>query len=399
MPTTDTHTTPTSIPQRKLTPDLARGFMLLLIAMAYSGIYLTASDVGGYGSMPGGSGLDQTVSFTATLLLENRAFPLFGIMFGIGMVMLVTRQSQKGTSEADSRRLLKRRALWLLVFGIAHAILVFPGEILAAYGLATLILAWLLFRPSTVLARAAAIVSVYYVVVIMLGSLAMGAYAQEMDEGDFAIPGYLTATDWVERMVSGPIAPLFNVFFFPTLILVIIGIIMGRKGYLDDPERHRHTLRKLAIGGITISVLGALPMALAGAGALDLSDAAYGLTSGLQILTGIIGGIGYVAAFALLGIRLERSRGPITRALAAGGQRSLTLYLYCSVMIAVVMHPDLIGIGDHTHRAGAVTIAFLIWVSGIVLMRAQDSAGKPGPADKLLRTLVYRPAKQAKPTN
>lgn len=394
MPTPNSRTSdaPTAAADRKLAPDLARGFMLLLIAMAYSGMYLTATDVGGYGNLPGGSTLDQTVSFAATLFLENRAFPLFGIMFGIGMVMFVARQSARGASEEESRRLLRRRAVWLLVFGVAHAILVFPGEILAAYGLATLILAWLLFRAATVLARAAAIVSVYYVIVIGLGSLAMGAYSEEFyEKSSFTIPGYLTGSDWAERLIGGPIAPLFNVFFFPTLILVIIGIILGRKGYLDDPARHQTRLRKLAFLGITISILGALPMALAGTAVLDVSDTAYGATSGLQILTGVIGGIGYVAAFALLGARLERNPGSVTRALAAGGQRSLTLYLYCSVVLAIVMHTDLIGIGDRTHRAGAMAVALLVWASGIALMRALDRAGRPGPADKLLRNLVYRP--------
>lgn len=391
MSTQTTPPPPGAATERKLTPDLARGFMLLLIAMAYAGTYLTAADAGGYGVRPGGSGLDQTVSFAATLFLENRAFPLFGIMLGIGMVMLVTRQRDRGIPEEESRRLLKRRALWLLVFGVVHAILVFPGEILAAYGLATLMLGWLLFRPQSTIVKAASLVSIYYVIVIALGSLAMASIAEE-DEWGFA--GYLTVDDWIERIISGPIAPLFNVFFFPTLILLIIGIIMGRKGYLDNPAQHRDTLQKLAIGGISISVLGALPMALAGTGALDLGDTAYGLTSGLQILTGVIGGIGYVAAFALLGLKLEKSRGAITGALAAGGQRSLTLYLYCSVMIAIVMHPDLIGVGDHTHRAGAMGVAILIWASGIVLMRLLAQAGKPGPADKLLRNLIYRPSKK-----
>lgn len=382
---------PTAAP-RKLAPDLARGCMLLLITMAYSGLYLTASDVGGYGTLPGGSDLDRAVSFAATVLLENRAFPLFGILFGVGMVMLVAGLQARGVGEKESRRLLRRRGLWLLVFGLAHAIVVFPGEILAAYGLATLILAWLLFRPASIVARAAVIVSAYYVVVIGLGSLAMGAYSKDFGAaGDYSLPGYRTGADWVERLIGGPIAPLFNVFFFPTLVLVIIGILFGRKGYLDDPTRHRATLRTLAVTGIAVSVIGALPMALAGTALLDLSDMAYGATSGLQILTGIMGGIGYVAAFALLGSRLERNPGPLTQALAAGGRRSLSLYLYCSVVLAIIMHTDLLGLGDHTHRAGAMAVALGVWASGIVLMRALDHAGRAGPADALLRHLVHRP--------
>ncbi|MGH8793489.1 MAG: DUF418 domain-containing protein [Stackebrandtia sp.] len=381
--------------ERKLTPDLARGFMLLLIAMAYAPMYVTSGDVGGYGSRPDGGAADQAVSFLAAIFLENRAFPLFGILFGYGMVMLTTRQRSAGTSEAESRRLLRRRSLWLLAFGLVHAALVFPGEILAAYGVGGLILGWLLFRPESTVRRATAVLSVYYAVVVMLGGLAMGVAmsAADGEEQAWSIPGYLSAEDWITRIAGAPVTPLMNTFFFPLLILVTLGIWIGKRRLLDSPDEHRDTLKRLAIAGISVSALGGLPLALAGAGAFDLGGGGYGLLLGVQILTGICGGVGYAAAFGLLGARLERRRGPITRALAAAGQRSLSVYLFASVGVAVVLHPDLLGVGDHVYRAGAMAIALGVWLLGVLLARWLDAAGRRGPVDALLRKLVYRGVK------
>lgn len=376
--------------ERKITPDLARGFMLLLIAMAYSGMYLPHDDVGGYGSAPGGGGLDQAYSFLATLFLENRAFPTFGILFGCGMVMLFTRQRRAGVSDTRMRRLLRRRALWLLAFGLVHAFLVFPGEILAAYGLGSLVIGWLLFRPDKALRKAAAILAVGYTVTVMLSSLVMVADGADDGADEWGLPGYTTALDWIERFVAAPFAPVFNMVFFPLLILVVIGIWVGRKGLLDEPEQHQGTLRRMAAVGIAVSVLGALPLALSGTPALDLGTAAVGVLTGVQVLTGVLGGLGYVALFALIGMRLQRSPGVVAQALAAAGKRSLSVYLFASVGVAVVLHVDLAGVGEHVHRAGAAAVAVAVWLVGVLLARWLESAGRPGPADALLRKLIYR---------
>jgi uncharacterized protein len=66
-----------------LASDPARGFMLLLIAMAYAPVYTTSGEAGGYGRRPGGSVLDQSVSFVSTLVVEYRAFPMF-VFVGAG---------------------------------------------------------------------------------------------------------------------------------------------------------------------------------------------------------------------------------------------------------------------------------------------------------------------------
>lgn len=62
---------------RLLAPDFARGFMLLLIAMAYAGAYVGA----GFGvNTRGEPWPDRAASMAPALFLDNRAFSMFAMV-------------------------------------------------------------------------------------------------------------------------------------------------------------------------------------------------------------------------------------------------------------------------------------------------------------------------------
>lgn len=373
--------------QRKLAPDLARGAMLLLIAMAYAGVYAGIA----FGTpTPDQAVPDAVARFLTVLLLDNRAFPMFAILFGYGMSWMIARQRAAGTGEAQMRRLLLRRSLFLLLFGAVHAFLVYQGEILTSYGLAGLAVGWLLFRPDVVLKRAVAVLAVLYAVTCsaaMLGYAAAGEYGDGMPTEP---AGYTTLADWIGRLVALPFLPLYLAVAYPLFLLVAMGFLAGRKGLLDAPEAHRTSLVRLAAGGVGVSVLGAVPAALIEVGVVELAVVPTGLLLSLQVLTGILGGAGYAAVFALMALRLGRRRGALTRAVAAVGQRSLTFYLFNSVVVAVVLHPDLIGVGAHVGSLGALAVGFGSWLLALGLAAWMDGSGRRGPADVLMRYLVYR---------
>lgn len=372
--------------ERKLAPDLARGVMLLLIAMAYAGVY---AGVAFGGTRPEGTSAADTVArFIVVLVLDNRAFPMFAILYGYGLSWMVARQRRAGTDDGETRRLLRRRSLLLIAFGAVHAFLVFPGEILASYGLAGLVLGWLLFRPDRAITRAIAILVPCYIVTV---GLSMLAFASAPSATEFVLPGYSTGEDWLARLVSVPASPLFIAVAYPLLLLVVLGFLAGRRGLLDDPARHRPLLVRIAVAGIATSLLGALPSALIAVGALRLDAVPTGLLLALQVLTGVFGGAGYAATFGLLALRLDRRGGPITRAVAAVGQRSLTFYLFDSVAVAVILHHDLLGLGERVDSFGALVVAFAVWLVAVALAAWLDRIGRPGPADALMRRLVYRP--------
>jgi uncharacterized protein len=171
-------------PERKLAPDLARGVMLLLIAMAYAGVYAGVA----FGSrLPEGTSVADTVArFVVVLVLDNRAFPMFAILYGYGLAWMVARRRRAGAADAEIRRLLRRRSLLLVAIGSVHAFLVFPGEILASYGLAGLVLGWLLFRSDRTVARTIAVLVPCYVVTV---TAAMVSLAAAPDVAGYAVPG------------------------------------------------------------------------------------------------------------------------------------------------------------------------------------------------------------------
>jgi uncharacterized protein len=376
----------TTAAERKLAPDLARGAMLLLIAMAYAGVYAGVT----FGTPTPGRALPDAVArFLTVLLLDNRAFPMFAILFGYGMAWMIARQRGAGTGEQEIRRLLRRRSVFLLLFGAVHAFLVFQGEILTSYGLAGLVIGWLLFRPDGVVKRAIAVFTLLYAVTCSVAMIS-NAFAVEQAGGAPAEPaGYATVDDWIGRLVALPFLPLFLTVAYPLLLAVSVGFLAGRRRLLDDPAAHRPVLVRVAVIGVVVSVLGALPAAVIEVGLLDLAAVPTGLLLSLQVLTGIFGGAGYAALFALLASRLDRRRGPLTRAVAAVGQRSLTFYLFNSVVVAVVLHPDLLGVGTHAGSIGALAVAFGSWLAALGLAAWMDRTGRKGPADALLRRLVY----------
>jgi uncharacterized protein len=374
----------TTAAERKLAPDLARGAMLLLIAMAYAGVYAGVT----FGNpTPGQAAPDTVARFLTVLLLDNRAFSMFAILFGYGMAWMIARQLSAGAGEPEMRRLLRRRSLYLLLFGAVHAFLVFQGEILTSYGLAGLVIGWLLFRPDRVVTRAVAVFAVGYAVTIAMIATAVGGTGAATEPA-----GYATIEDWIGRLVALPFLPLLLTVVYPLLLLVSIGFLAGRRGFLEDPAAHRPRLVRIGLIGVGVSVLGALPAALIQVGLLELDPVLTGVLLSVQVLTGVFGGAGYAAVFALLALRLDARRDPVTRAVAAVGQRSLTFYLFNSVVVAVVLHPDLLGVGAHVGSLGALAVAFASWLVALGLAAWMDRTGRKGPADALMRRLVYRRA-------
>ena len=117
-----------------------------------------------------------------------------------------------------------------------------------------------------------------------------------------------------------------------------------------------------------------------------------------QSASGLLGGLGYVALFGLLGHRMAVRRaapGPLTVGVTAVGKRSLSCYLAQSVVCAPLLAAWGLGLGGWFGSAQVALFAIGVWLLTLVLAYAQERAGQRGPAEVLLRRLVYgaRPAR------
>jgi len=73
------------------------------------------------------------VSEVISVVFEGKMRALFGMIFGAGVVLFVTKKEQAGRSVTG---LFYRRMFWLVLFGLIHAhLILWMGDILYLYGL------------------------------------------------------------------------------------------------------------------------------------------------------------------------------------------------------------------------------------------------------------------------
>jgi uncharacterized protein len=372
---------PTPLSARALGPDLARGFMLLFIALANSHYFLRGPSIlGGYPR--DGSGVDSAVTWVIATFVDGRAFPMFGVLFGYGVAQIVRRQ--EGLGPRAVRRLLWRRSLVLVVVGVLHALLLFAGDILAAYGVLLFLGAWCVrWKDRWLLVTAL----LFFVLVALPGEGSLTVSSKPPDASMLPpdVITMITERAGVSLFVSllGPIG-----FMCPFLI----GLWAGRRRVLEQPERHRTLLRLTASIGIGAAVLGAQPISLVLAGVRTLPDrSTLELLGPLHDATGTLGGFGYAALLTLLALRLQGNRPrPVTDAIAAVGQRSMTCYLAQSVVWAVVFTPFLLDLSATLTVTTTALLAVTTWLITVGLADWMRRTGRRGPFEVLIRKFTYR---------
>ncbi len=368
---------PTAIAERALGPDLARGVMLLAIALANSHYFLQGSSVlGGYPQ--DGSAVDRGVTWLLATFVDGRAFPMFGLLFGYGVARIAARQA--GPAKA-TRRLLWRRAAVLIAVGFVDALLFYVGDILAVYGVLLLLGAWVVrWKDRWLLVIAAAL--------FLLTSLPnRDSMSIATDPPDPSMLPVDLVTQLQDRLEVWPFIALLGPIGFATPFLV--GLWAGRRRILEQPERHRVLLLVVAVVGIGAAVLGAQPVALMLAGVADPSADALSYFGPLHDSSGVLGGFGYAALVALLSVRVAGTPGRVARALSATGQRSLTCYLAQSVVWQLAFTPYLLDLSGTLTVAGTALLAVATWLGTVLLAVLLARAGRRGPFEVLVRRVTY----------
>ncbi|RKH55221.1 DUF418 domain-containing protein, partial [Corallococcus aberystwythensis] len=214
------------------------------------------------------SPLEVAVSSLFALLIEQKFVTLFSLLFGLGFALQMTRAEGRGTSIVPVYR---RRLLVLLGIGLVHMFAIWVGDILSTYALVGFLL--LAFRKAsgkTVLVWAAVFLFVVPIVysmgqrmlpVLMDGAAETERAQKVTREQDAARRAAFLAGLSSDSVVTSQQA---NVRYGwtglsnpgrPILLSIILGRFLlglwaGRRGLLQDVERHRPLLRKLAAWGL-----------------------------------------------------------------------------------------------------------------------------------------------------
>lgn len=365
--------------QRSLAPDLARGTMLVLVALANSTFYLYGRPYGPRQHVFEHDMLDRVVSVLNVTLVELRGYPMFAAMFAYGVVQMLRR-----LPDNDGKKVVRRRLRWMIAFGFVHAVLLFPADILGLYGvLGFILLACMRAKDRTLLTVAA-----WWLLVV---AVVQGfVYTTASYSADREFFWSFEVDDPVTALLLRPLEWVFTPFgILGVGSAALVGIWAARRGVLAAPERHRALLTRVAVIGLALAVVGGLPMGLVvGRFWTPTSEVVMWTLSALHSVTGVAGGLGYAA---LIGLFVTKNRsGPVVRAISACGQRSLSCYLFQSVVFVALLMPYTLGLGGVLGSAEVALVAIGTWLVSVLLADQLRRMGKRGPAEVLLRSLTYR---------
>jgi uncharacterized membrane protein YeiB len=365
--------------ERALAPDVARGLALLGIAMVnVVTLFLYGREKGPRDRLVEGTPVDHALDFVVVALVDNRAWPMFAVMFGFGIAAIAARLTAAGMGERTARAVLVRRNLWLAAFGLVQVVLVF----FAVYGLTGLVVLLLLHRrPRVLLAWGVVSVALWGVHSALTG----------VGSEDLA-----TSSSWAagigERLVVFGLWTVSNVVLLTHLAPMLVGVALHRAGVLQRPCEHRALLRRMSGWGAVIGVAGGVPLAVAAAGWWDPSTPVEMTITGLHAVTGIALGLASISLLALWADGRRDPQAPARGAagvLAAAGQRPLTCYLTQSVLIGLLASPWGGGLGAVMSSSQAYAFAVAVWLVSVSVGWGLAVAGVRGPFEVLLRRLSY----------
>jgi uncharacterized protein len=380
--------------------DVLRGFALGGIVgvnyQVFSGLlFMSPAEL----SRLGVTSADQTTQFLIHLLLEQKFYSLFSLLFGIGFSILMRRAAERGSAFAP---FFHRRLTVLLGIGFVHAILIWPGDILILYAVLGFVL--LVFRDSSnrsVLRWGIGLLS--SPILIYAGFLAVGmpdpmAMAAEgagpsllarmlaaFRQGSYpevvAANATMYAGSWIRYLLSIRIPRVLGMF--------LIGVWLDRRNIFRDPEGNRALLVRAALWGAAIGLPANLAVALLREDQLALPASGRGLLHTTLSSVGVPAlALAYAAAIGLAMLRPAwRSRWMV---LAPMGRMALTQYLLQSVAGIAIFYGLGLGLFGRVRPVAVCGIALAVFAVQVVLSRIWMARFAFGPAEWVWRRLTYR---------
>ena len=341
------------------------------------------------------------------LLVDGKFRTLFSMLFGASMLLVIERADAAGQSGWTVHW---RRMAVLLLFGIAHAILVWRGDILALYAVTGLVAFG--FRNLSVERLLGWAVALTLVNAILFGAIGATLFNQQAAA---ALPGasadlvrnwnanfhsFYPTTDQIARDVllyqghwltiaaheAGQASQIVTntLLLLPdTLGLMLFGMAGYKSGFLTGAWTDA-SYRRTAAWGVGLG--------LAAYAALVAADLASGFSVPV-LLTGFMTAVapfriaqafGYAALFVLL----TRSMGPLSARVAAVGRAAFTNYLGTSLIMTPIFYGWGLGLYGQLSRAQAWMFVPLVWLIMIAWSKPWLDRFHYGPFEWAWRSLA-----------
>ncbi|WP_419859552.1 DUF418 domain-containing protein [Candidatus Palauibacter sp.] len=381
--------------------DVLRGFAVLGIlivniqgfARVFSA-YMNPHSAGGF------EGAEVWLWSLVHLFAETKFISIFSMLFGAGMAMMSDRMAARG---AAGTGLHYRRQFWLLVIGLAHAYLIWHGDILVAYALCGFILYPLRNLPPRRLLWIGGCAVAFLVPLWGLAGISVPYWPAEdlaASVADWSPPPEAQAAEtagfrgtWTEQMRFRATAALtvqttgfLSVLLWRAGGLMLAGMALYRLGVLSA-SRSAAFYRRMAVIGLATG----LPLAAAGVAYKLHHEFAFEKAMFQGELFNYAGSVGVFLGYVGL-VMLAVRRGWLSglqRRLAATGRMALTNYIAQSVICSLIFYGHGLGMFERVGVPGRLGIVVGIWALQLLWSPWWLARFRFGPLEWLWRSLSY----------
>lgn len=382
--------------QRVVLVDALRGFALFGIFVVNSAMMASPYQALGLMDPSFTDPLSRTVRWVCAFLFEAKFYLLFAFLYGYSFTLQVDAAARRG---AAFRPAFLRRLLGLVLLGITHAVLFYPGDILLPYAvLSVLLLRWQGLSSAQALRRAGWLALT--TCVVWLGFCALMWQAGPMDprtldsaeKVNAHAAALMYSSGWVATVVQNAQAWSRDVAWQALLVqgpwvllMFLLGMVAGRRTGLDSAQDSAARLNRLAGMGLLPACVGAAIYASTSESSADLRWQLLGYVIGLLSAPAL--SLVYGVAF----LRLWQSRWGERLAawLAPAGRMALSNYLLQSVACAFVFTGW--GLGWVAAVPPALVLALVLVFFGLQMCVSRWWLQRYdyGPVEGLLRGLTW----------
>jgi uncharacterized protein len=332
---------------------------------------------------------------------DMKFMSIFSMLFGAGIVLMTSRAEARSGRSAGVHY---RRMMWLIIFGLMHAYLLWYGDILVAYGMCGLLM--YLFRklPPVALIVLGLVMLAIGTGMSLLAGLSMPhwpeeAVAQFRDQSWAPPPEQIESEtaiyqgSWagqLDHRIPASIGFQTMGFLFFTLWraggLMLLGMALFKLGVFSAARSTAFYLALVVLG----FVIG-IPLILWGIEFCEARDwdVSIGFFQGQQFnwWGSVALCLGYIG-LVMLACRVA-PRSALLRPFAAAGQMAFTNYIMQTVICTLFFYGHGFGRFETLGRAEQMIVVGSVWVLQLIVSPLWLRSFRYGPLEWLWRSLSY----------
>jgi uncharacterized protein len=350
---------------------------------------------------------DKVVALATEFFIDGSFYPIFAFLFGVGFAIQLQRADAR---DARFAVIYTRRLVALFGIGMAHAMLIWGGDVLWRYALLGFPLLVARRFPSTVLLPLAGLLLTTSVLVEQVNMPASPTHAvagvptsavsaagagggvdlhplehaaiHEGSYGQLVRVRIQMVGQQVHRLPHDP-------WLLHVLAIFMLGLVAGRGALFRQPARHRVLLRRTMWAGAVVGLLGNFFVAVVPSLIVrGLVPATFSGPPGLHYI-----GDPALSCFYVAGLTLLISEHPAWRRRLGGfafvGRMGLTNYLFQSLAILLLMAAFGLGFAFRVGHAVAVPAKLVIFGGQMAMSRWWLRRFQFGPMEWAWRWATY----------